>query len=275
MPAGTERYVIRGGQQGYDRLKVLARSWAASTAALLDRVGVEEGQTCLDLGCGGGDVTLEIARRVGPAGRVVGIDMDEVKLGLAARDATTRGFSNVEFRPSSVYEWSERDTYDLVYCRNFLQHLSRQDEVLRTMWAALRPGGALVVEDVEFSAAFCDPPNEWHGFWHESYARVLRSHGGDPSTGRRLYRLFLAAGVDAPLTVTVSQRADLDHEAKRIPALTVAATADAIVAEGIASPQEVQEAIARLEEYAADPTTMIGSPRMFQVWARRPSPEGA
>jgi trans-aconitate methyltransferase len=77
------RYVIRGGQAGFNRLKALARSLAPSTVSLLDRVNVQTGQDCLDLGCGGGDVTLELARRVGPSGSVVGIDFDEVKLDLA------------------------------------------------------------------------------------------------------------------------------------------------------------------------------------------------
>jgi ubiquinone/menaquinone biosynthesis C-methylase UbiE len=266
-----ESYVIRGGQEGYDRLKVLARSWAASTSALLDRVGVGAGEVALDVGCGGGDVTLAIAGRVGAAGRVVGIDMDDVKLDLARRDALAAGLTNVEFLRVSAYDWSEPDTYGLVYCRNFLQHLSRPVDMLRAMWAGLRPGGALVVEDVEFSAAFCDPPDRWHQFWLDTYQAVLRSHGGDPSTGRQLHRLFVEAGVTAPLTVTVSQRADLTDEYKHMPGLTVAATAEAIVADGLATSETVAEAVARLADYADDPHTMIGSPRMFQVWARKPA----
>ena len=262
--------MIRGGQLGYDRLKVLARAWAPSTAALLDRVGVGLGQVGLDLGCGGGDVTLELARRVSPAGRVVGIDMDEVKLELARRDAREAGLGNVEFRRSNAYEWFEEDRYDLVYCRNFLQHLARPVEVLRAMWAGLRPGGALVVEDVEFSAAFCEPPNRWHQFWLDTYQAVLRSHGGDPATGRKLHQLFAEAGVFAPVNVTLCQRADLDDEYKHVPELTVSATADAIVAGGLADAETVAEAVRGLAEYADNPKTMIGSPRMFQVWARKP-----
>ncbi len=266
-----EDYVIRGGEAGYDRLKVLARAWAQSTGALFDRVGVGIGEVGLDLGCGGGDVTLELAIRVGPTGRVVGIDMDEVKLELARRDAREAGLANVEFRRLSAYEWSEPDRYDIVYCRNFLQHLARPVDVVRAMWAGLRPGGALVVEDVEFSAAFCDPPNRWHQFWLDTYQAVLRSHGGDPATGRKLHRLFWAAGVSAPLTVTMSQRVDLADEYKHMPGLTVAATAEAIVADGLADADTVAQAVAALAEYADDPKTMVGSPRMFQVWARKPA----
>ncbi len=59
--------MIRGGKQGYDRLAVLARNWLPTTSALFDRVQLGAGMRCLDLGCGGGDVTLVMARRVGPS----------------------------------------------------------------------------------------------------------------------------------------------------------------------------------------------------------------
>jgi len=126
--------VIRGGKQGYERLKVLARTWLPTTSALLDRAGLGLGMSCLDLGCGGGDVTFELARRAGPGGRVVGVDMDEVKIGLARQGAVAQGLPGVEFRVMNVYAWAEPGTYDLVYCRNLLQHLSRPVDVLRTMW---------------------------------------------------------------------------------------------------------------------------------------------
>lgn len=64
----VQRYVIRDGERGYDRLALLARTRWADTAALLARAGLSPGMRCIDLGCGGGHVTLEIARLVGPEG---------------------------------------------------------------------------------------------------------------------------------------------------------------------------------------------------------------
>ena len=79
-------YVIRGGAAGKARLSVISHALETSTAALLDSAGVREGMRCLDLGCGGGDVTLALARLVGPSGEVVGIDMDTVKLAISRTD---------------------------------------------------------------------------------------------------------------------------------------------------------------------------------------------
>ena len=90
MPSES-RYMIRGGTAGRERLRALHNASAPATAALLDGVGVAPGMTCLDAGCGGGDVTLELAARVGPTGRVVGLDLDEEKLAVARAEAERAG----------------------------------------------------------------------------------------------------------------------------------------------------------------------------------------
>src|SRR5258708_17857800 len=100
-PAGiiplVERYVIRGGQKGYERLQILSRARWPETAALFGRAGLRPGMNAVDLGCGGGNVAIEIAALVAPA-LVTGIDMDDVKLALARKAAAARGLANVRFQ---------------------------------------------------------------------------------------------------------------------------------------------------------------------------------
>jgi 2-polyprenyl-3-methyl-5-hydroxy-6-metoxy-1,4-benzoquinol methylase len=108
-------YVIRGGRPGYDRLALLARERWPDTAALLGRAGVSAGMRCVDVGCGGGAVTLEIARLVAPGGTVAGVDMDEVTVGLARQAAAEGGVRNVEFRVLDVRDWEEPGGYDVVW----------------------------------------------------------------------------------------------------------------------------------------------------------------
>jgi ubiquinone/menaquinone biosynthesis C-methylase UbiE len=98
------RYSIRGGLAGRERLRVLARVHGPATERLLGHLGIEAGMRCLDVGCGGGDVTLALARRVGPAGEVVGVDLDEVKLGLARDEAREAAVTNVDYRVGDAYE---------------------------------------------------------------------------------------------------------------------------------------------------------------------------
>ena len=224
---------------------------------------------CLDVGCGGGAVTMDLARRVGAGGAAGGIDLDEVKLELARVAAVADGLANVEFRAMNVYELAEPQSFDVVYCRFVLQHLERPDEVLRATWAAVRPGGVLVVEDADFEGLFCDPPNDGFAFYARSYQQVLARHGGNPVVGRTLHRLFTEAGVSAPefdVVMTVAS----DGDAKALPLLTLGATADLIVQDGIATRAEVDAASSSLAPFIADHATVIGSPRAFQAWSRRP-----
>jgi ubiquinone/menaquinone biosynthesis C-methylase UbiE len=260
-------YVIRGGRPGYDRLMLLARERWHDTQALLRQAGMAAGMRCIDIGCGGGAVTLEIARLIAPGGTVVGIDMDEAKLGLARQAAAKRGLSNAEFRVLDVGDWDEPGGYDAVYSRFLLQHLSQPADLIRRMWAAVRAGGVLVVEDADFDGWCCDPPNEGFELFLDAYRRVLARRGGDHAIGRKLYRCFLTAGIPDPQVRLVQPVHE--GEAKTLAWSTLEATADAIVAEGLATAEELAAALAGLRRFTDDPRTLICGPRVFQLWSRR------
>ena len=263
-----ERYVIRGGRDGYARLQVLARARRADTVELLHRAGLRPGMRCLDLGCGGGEVSFELASLAGALGSVVGIDMDEVKLALAREAAAERGFANVEFRAGNVNDWTEPDAYDFVYCRFLLQHLSRPVGLLARMWKAVRPGGAIAVEDTDYEGLFCYPPNDGVEFHKRMYPQLVEQNGGDALIGRKLYRYFLQAGIPDP-GLHVAQGADARGEAKTVILMTLRGTADSLVRAGLASAEEVAAAIESLAAFTAAPDTVVSGARIFQVWARR------
>jgi len=155
-------YTLAQGVEAKQRLSLLARVCRPATLALLDRAGLQPGYRCLDVGCGSGDVTFDMARLVGPSGQAVGIDFDEVGVRLAREEAAAQGVANVEFRTQSAESLAERG-YDLVYARFLLTHLGEPMKVLHAMVTAVQPGGVVVVEDVEFSAACCSPPQEAFG----------------------------------------------------------------------------------------------------------------
>ena len=263
-----ERYVIRGGRDGYDRLLLLARASWPDTAALISRAGIRSGMKCIDLGCGGGAVTFEMARLVQPGGFVTGVDMDEVKLALARKAAAERGVSNVEFLARNVSDWDEPGAYDVVYSRFLLQHLSDPVKLLRRMWAAVRSGGRMIVEDADFDGWFCHPPNEGFDFFVRAYAETIRRRGGDHATGRKLYRHFLDAGIATPQMALV-QAVLVSGESKELAWSTLDATSEAILSEGVATSDDLAAALASLRQFTDDDTTLIGRPRVFQLWSAK------
>jgi ubiquinone/menaquinone biosynthesis C-methylase UbiE len=266
-------YVIRGGKAGYDRLMLLAEERWADTRALLDRAGIAPGMRCIDIGCGGGDVTMQLARMVLPGGSVVGIDRDEVKLDLARRAATDRQLSNVEFTATDVGNWDEPGGYDAVYSRFLLQHLSEPEDLIRRMWAAVAAAGVLIVEDADFDGWCCHPPNSGFALFLDSYRRILERRGGDHAIGRKLYRYFRAAGIPHP-EISLVQAPHLGT-AKMLAWSTLEATADAVIADRVATRQQVVAALATLRQFTDDPDTLICGPRVFQLWSRRQPAEAA
>ena len=263
-----ERYAISGGREGYERLRVLAAARRASTLELFRLAGLRPGMRCADLGCGSGDVTFEMAALAGPAGSAVGIDMDLAKLELARAAARGRSLVNVAFETGDVNRWQHAGEYDFVYCRFLFQHLARPVDLLRRMWQAVRPGGALVVEDADLEGLFCDPDNDGFSFYRRIYAEVLARNGGDPGCARRLARYFREIGI-CDSEMRMQQGINAAGDAKVMPLLTLEAIAGSVVGAGLASAGEVASAIEDLAAFTADPETTIADPRIFQVWARR------
>jgi SAM-dependent methyltransferase len=226
---------------------------------------------CIDLGCGGGEVTLEMAKLVAPDGTVTGVDIDPVKIGLARTAAAEREVHNVDFLAANVNGWDEADSYDVVYSRFLLQHLSEPVDLLRRMWAAVRSGGVLIIEDADFDGWCCHPPNEGFEFFVRTYAEVIRRRGGDHAIGRKLYGYFLDAGIPTP-HVALVQSVSISGERKALAWSTLNATGQVIVSEGVATSAELASSLTALRQFTDDSTSLIGHPRVFQLWsARQPS----
>lgn len=263
-----EHYVIATGQRGRDRLKVLSRVFAETTTRLLDRVGVREGMTYLDAGCGGGDVTSDLARRVGPGGRVVGVDSDAIAVDIARQEAAAEHRDNVDFRVCDVFDLADVGVFDGAYVRFVLSHLPDPGRALARICRALRPSGVLVVEDVEFSAHFCFPDCPAFTDYIRLYSEAARAKGDDPDIGPRLPSLLRDAGL-GDIDMRVVQPAGVRGEVKLLSAITMEMIGEAVVSAGLASVEEVARIVKALDIAARDDRMLLSTPRIVQAWGRK------
>ena len=162
-----------------------------SAAYLIPRL--TPGADVLDVGCGPGTITVDIARRVAP-GRVVGMDAapDAVE---AARAAAERAGVSVLFQVGDVYALeAPDDSFDVVHAHQVLQHLADPVAALREMRRVCRPGGVVAARDSIYRAMSWFPADPRLDRWLEVYCAVAEGNGGEPDAGSRLRAWAGAAG---------------------------------------------------------------------------------
>jgi SAM-dependent methyltransferase len=259
------RYAIEGGERGKKRLDVLSAVMDPLTTSLLDRAGIDAAHRCVDIGCGGGHVTRELARRACD-GHAVGIDIDPEVVELARLDAQQEGIENLVFRVGDATALDD-GPYDLAYARFLLSHVDDPAGAVSAMVAALRPGGIVLVEDIDFSGSFCHPDSSAYRRYVELYRTTVARRGGNADIGPALPALLRAAGLNG-IGLSVGQPAGLDGEAKLISPLTLERISRSIVEEDVAPAEEVEEVLAELYAFHEDPTTVMSLPRIVQAWGR-------
>ncbi len=132
------------------------------------------GETVLDLGSGGGIDVLLSARRVGPDGRAIGLDMTDEMIALARRNAREAGVANVEFVKGTIEAMPLADaSVDVVISNCVINLAADKDSVFREIAWVLRPGGRIGVSDVVAEDELSEADREKRGSWAACYAGTL------------------------------------------------------------------------------------------------------
>lgn len=112
--------------------------------AAMERAAIKAGERVLDVGCGCGQTSLELARRVTASGSVTGIDISAVMLARAQQSAAELGVSNLRFLNADAQTHAlDAAAYDVVFSRFGVMFFAHPDEAFTNLCRALRPGGRL------------------------------------------------------------------------------------------------------------------------------------
>ena len=144
-----------------------------------DQAALGPGDTVLDVACGTGDLSFELARRVAPGGSVVGCDFSEPMLDLAREKAEGRGVQGVRF------EWADAlslpydaGRFDAVTIGFALRNLADRDRGIQELARVLKPGGRLVI--LEFTPPRRFPFSPFYSVWFDRIAPILGRVAGNP-----------------------------------------------------------------------------------------------
>jgi ubiquinone/menaquinone biosynthesis C-methylase UbiE len=152
------------------------------------------GLDLLDVGCGPGTITLDLAERVSP-GRVLGIDASPGIVAEAEALLAERPEANVAFAVGDVYRLAVADdSYDVVHAHQVIQHLTDPYAAIAEMRRVLRPGGVLALRDGDFGAFIWSPADPLLDRWRSLYFDVVSRNRADANAGRQLPSWVRAAG---------------------------------------------------------------------------------
>ena len=243
----TYAYVnARPGQR--ERLGALEALLDADTIRHLESRGVERGWRCLEIGAGGGSIATWLSARVAPEGTVVATDLDDV-----LEDDLPEG------------------EFDLVHLRLLLAWLAEPQTALQRLLRALKPGGWLVAEEMDFVSSVPDPRMDADSRAlferiHEAHDAVLGSqHRFDVGYGRRVTGDLEDAGLTE---VGCEGRATMwrgGEAGGQIWRLSITQLRDSMLASGLVTPADVDDAIA-----LSDGALSCMSPLVMAAWGRRP-----
>ncbi len=152
------------------------------------------GMSLLDVGCGPGTITVDLAALVAP-GRVTAVEVTADALALARSYAAERGCASVDFAVADVHDLAlPDDAYDVVHAHQVLQHVADPVRALAQLRRVCRPGGLVAARDSDYAGFAWYPRVPALDHWLDLYRRAARANGGEPDAGRRLLSWARAAG---------------------------------------------------------------------------------
>lgn len=269
MPEFSEHYMLATGGKDVRRLRLLHQAYGPGTEAMFGRLGLRDGLRVLEVGCGSGNTACWVAERVGPGGSVLGIDNSPGQIEEARRQAHARGLTNAEFQVADAYSPKLPEaSFDLVYCRLVLMHLTHPKDALAIMRSLVKLGGTVACEEMDQTVWLCNPPADAVRRFYELTMALGDRNGEHFRLGSALHRLFAEVGFTQP-TFGANFPVVLCGAEKQLLGLTFDEFGPELVREGLASQAEVDGVTAGLMSIAADETTLLGFPLVMQVWAKR------
>lgn len=195
--AQKQDYVLGTHDEELNRLGLQHALWREQAEALWDLAGIAPGMTVLDVGCGPGFATLDLARRVGPAGRVISIDESRRYIDHLRNQAEAHGLRNIEARVGDVQRIDvPAGSVDAAYSRWVLCFVPNPDAVLAGVVSALRGGGVFAIQDYyHYRGVQLGPPSDAFTRAFQAVHESWRKRGGDSDIGARLPSMLARRGL--------------------------------------------------------------------------------
>ena len=259
-------YPIEGRAGEIERLLTQSAAMAPDTRVMLDLIGVSDGWSCLDVGCGPGGITGLLSECVGARGHVIGLDKDARFLEYARSGAP----ANVEFRQGDAYGSDlPAGSFDLVHMRFVASTAGDPERLLQEAIRLARPGGIVALQEPDASTLNCYPP---HPAWERLKAALIGAFSGvgsDLQLARRLYAVMRRAGLEdvqyRPFLIGVRS---IDPMVDYLPS-TIESLRGTVIKLGLVTEAEFPQVLAECRNHLGNSEMTFTMYTVAQVWGRK------
>lgn len=267
-------YPLHDGQDEFKRLERQAAFFRDLTEDVLRRASIDAGMRVLDVGCGVGDVSLLLARRVGASGLVVGVDRSAEAIAVAQRRASAAGYHWMRFAVSDLDSFATGATFHAVTGRLVLMYMADPVAILRRLSRHLCPGGVVAMQEMAMPLARSVPEGPLYGRCRGWILETFERTGIELDMGSRLFAVFRAAGLPEPRLIAAARvEGGADSPIYDYMAGTLSSLLPAMERLGVATAAEVgvDTLAARLREEAVELGACLMAPPLIGAWARQPA----
>jgi len=146
-----EEYVAKEfdrAAKSYDESRLVKSLQRRAQTLVIDKMHIEKGMNILDLGCGTGWGTIDIASKLEGTGKVIGLDLSEKMLEQAKQKLAEFTYDNVEFRVGSGSSLNYENYFDYVLSTNAFHHFDDKEEIFSIVWKSLKDNGTFIIQDI-------------------------------------------------------------------------------------------------------------------------------
>ena len=266
----SNAYILGTETAELHRLGLQHQVWAGEAIRGWELAGFTAGQTLLDLGCGPGFCTTELAYIAGESGSVIGVDKSELYIDFL--DQVVRQFSlNIETQCADFNDMQlQNDSLDGVYSRWAFAWVTNPREIVSKLYKALKIGGVVVTHEYfDWSTLQTEPHMPALAKGIAAALQSLRDQNGIIDIGRNLPVYFKEAGFEIVSTRPMTKMATPKQFTWQWPKSFFNIYLPKLVEAGYLSSQEVAAALREFNELDDKPGATIFTPTMREVIARK------
>ncbi len=266
----NDEYLLGINETELERLRFQHSVWKQNTDSFLDRLKIQKGWKCLDVGAGPGFVSMDLRQRVGPTGTVTALEPSELYLALLSKESKRRRWKNIKtMQGTAETAILPQGYYNLIFVRWVIAFVADPAKFLLPLVGALKKGGIIAIMDYWYEGLSLYPRGSAFDNAAEVVRKYYRSGGGDPYVTGKIPEILRAQGMSivdyTPTQIAGGPDSDIIEWAHRffVPHLPLMAE------KGNCSKGEADAMVQDWLAHRKNPNTIFFSPIVVHVAGRK------